>query len=354
MRRNNEINTVKPKVIPLLAVLCGVGACQSPGAADERGGADGVIVFGALSAPAAVRCVRLHFAGSRDMTVDVVPDGTSETRVEGLPTGHVILTGAAYGAACGSESAWVADPVELLLSAGIPVPAHLTFRRNGIAIVSADFDDLSVFSTGDTQSTIDLGAATFPMFSTAMTIEAWVFVRAHQLPAWTSIFNKWAAGGEDKWLALDGTGAATFGAWKGDTDDYIRATAATPLTTSQWHHLAGVFDGAEARIYVDGALAGSELDAGAIANDVGRAYIGAHPVRPYRGIDGGIAEVRVSSAAKYSAAFAPAVHLAAEPDTVGLWRLDQGPVTTAVDLSGHGIDGVVSASATWTEFPSRP
>jgi hypothetical protein len=338
--------------IGLLALcMAACGMVEPTGNAADTGG---IVVLGALSAPGDIRCVRLRFAGSREVTVDLVPDGNADTRVAGLPTGQVVLSGSAFAGDCAGDPAWTADSLTLTLVAGTPVPAHLSFHRNGIAIVTADFEGASVFSSGDATSSVDLGFAGFPDFSSAMTIEAWVYLRGQHLPEWTSIFNKWTDGGEDKWLALDGNGLPTFGAWKGDPSDYIRATGTEPLAVGRWHHIAGVFDGREARIYVDGALVGAETDEGLIANDVGRAYIGAHPARPYRGIDGGVAEVRVSSTAVYSAAFTPPAHLSNDAATVGLWRLDQGPVTTVIDLAGHGIDGTVSAGASWVDLPGRP
>lgn len=51
-------------------------------------------------------------------------------------------------------------------------------------------------------------------------------------------------------------GRVLFSLW--DADGNInRLHSTTPITVDQWYHIAGVFDGAEMKIYVDGALSGS-------------------------------------------------------------------------------------------------
>lgn len=51
-------------------------------------------------------------------------------------------------------------------------------------------------------------------------------------------------------------------------DDYLNAAAPSPiLKTNTWHHLAGVYDGKQARLYLDGKLIGSADRTGPLKNN---------------------------------------------------------------------------------------
>lgn len=202
---------------------------------------------------------------------------------------------------------------------------------------------------------VDLGNS--PALNTAVqTIEAWVYLRSHPPPpAWLSVFNKWVGGAEDKWMSTGffAAGVPDFGIWKGNPSDYIHAVGQSALSLNTWHHLAGVYDGHIAALYVDGVVAGTDLDAGPVSHASGRAYIGANPIRGLGGIDGFIGEVRISASAKYSASFQPARRMQVEPDTIGLWRLDEGQKPFIEDVSGNGLNGAVSPGAKWESVPPR-
>ena len=103
------------------------------------------------------------------------------------------------------------------------------------------------------------------------------------------------------------------------------------LEAERWHHVAGVFDGSELRLYVDGQLAGREAGAGArtinalpliIGGDVG-AGGSANST-----LEGEIDGVRLSSVARYSGQdFLPARRHLADEHTYLLLHMDaaQGP-----------------------------
>ncbi len=83
---------------------------------------------------------------------------------------------------------------------------------------------------------------------------------------------------------------------------YVTARADRRLETERWHHLAGVFDGAEVRLYVDGVLAARAEGSGRRTRNRLPFYVGADPDRlgrPQSFFDGRIDDVRVSAAVRY-------------------------------------------------------
>jgi hypothetical protein len=121
------------------ALAAAVG-CAAPGGG--AGGDDLGVVQLALTAPSGVGCVRTTFAGGRTVTKDVLVSGEISTRLDGLPTGSVTITSAAYPRACGvGEPLWLADPLTVALQAGRSTPVQIVFRKNGIALVTTSFVD---------------------------------------------------------------------------------------------------------------------------------------------------------------------------------------------------------------------
>jgi hypothetical protein len=100
------------------------------------------------------------------------------------------------------------------------------------------------------------------------------------------------------------------------------------LKTGVWHHVAGVFDGAEVRIYVDGQLVDAQPASGKRTfKDQIPFMIGADPDGEGNGMsffDGAIDEVRVSKVARYSGqSFQPQRRFAPDEDTVFLAHADR-------------------------------
>lgn len=110
-------------------------------------------------------------------------------------------------------------------------------------------------------------------------------------------------------------------------DRYASATARVPmLEKDRWHHLAGVFDGAELRLYVDGELVATAKGSGVRKRNRLPLLVGADPDgdgRPMSFVSGSVDEVRISKTARYAGArFTPAMRHAPDADTVLLLYLD--------------------------------
>lgn len=128
----------------------------------------------------------------------------------------------------------------------------------------------------------------------------------------------------------------------------------TVLTTGTWYHVAATYDGASMKIYINGVLDASQPTTGAIvANDVfnfGRNYADS------RILDGAIDEVRVWTRVL------PATEILANRCQVGatrtglqgLWRLDEGTGTTAVDQSGNSNTATLTAVTNTDWISSSP
>ncbi len=121
---------------------------------------------------------------------------------------------------------------------------------------------------------------------------------------------------------------------------YTTAEARTPvLTVGRWHHLAGVFDGAEVRVYVDGQKVASRKGSGkrtrnelplVVGGDVGQGGV-ANSFFP-----GAIDEVRVSRGARYTGErFEPARRFETDADTLLLLHMDGTVGPWIPDASGH-------------------
>lgn len=111
-------------------------------------------------------------------------------------------------------------------------------------------------------------------------------------------------------------------------DSYLSVSAPAPvLKTNQWHHLAGIYDGKEARLYLDGKLLGAKARQGTrVRNDlpltIGGDVDGAGTATSF--FTGLIDYVRVSKSARYQGAeVAISERLVTDPDTSLLLQLDE-------------------------------
>jgi hypothetical protein len=108
---------------------------------------------------------------------------------------------------------------------------------------------------------------------------------------------------------------------------YVSAIAATDkiIPAGKWTHVAGVFDGQEMRLYVDGKIAAKVAASGPRTTNVLPMYIGADPdakAQPVQFFTGSVDEVRLSTAARYREDFAPASRFNRDEQTLYLFHCD--------------------------------
>ena len=120
------------------------------------------------------------------------------------------------------------------------------------------------------------------------------------------------------------------------------------LKTKRWHHVAGVYDGKTASLFVDGRRVASVEASGARTKNDHPLFVGADPNpngNPVDMLRGQIDEVRLSSVARYSSAFTPRRRHRVDSATLLLLHLDRevGPLTP--DSSGRGAHGTLQKRA---------
>jgi RHS repeat-associated protein len=133
-------------------------------------------------------------------------------------------------------------------------------------------------------------------------------------------------------------------------------TGSTQVANGAWHHVAGVWDGTNLGVYVDGVLDGQNQPASGPGWDytppaaVGATYTsGGNGGWASNLFNGKIDEVRVSNVALYTGSFSPSAHLTASSSTMGLWKFD---LQTTHDASGNGNNGTLNGGATYsTDVP---
>ena len=133
-------------------------------------------------------------------------------------------------------------------------------------------------------------------------------------------------------------GIVTFSVFLGERYTNV-ATAAPILEAGRWHHIAGVHDGEQTRVYVDGVLVASANRSGKRRMRDVPLVIGGDSTAsgaPMSYFDGLIDEVRLSSVARYHGeAFTPPDRLARDGDTVLLLHMDETLGPWAIDDSDY-------------------
>jgi hypothetical protein len=179
----------------------------------------------------------------------------------------------------------------------------------------------------------------FDVTGNEITVSAWVTIRS--IPtAWTAI----AAKGEYAWrlgiVNLDPR--FHFGITIWNAPDTASQDGVTAVAYDEWHHAAGVFDGANISVYLDGALDASTPTTEPIGINDKSMLIGNNPDDPVRYWDGLIDELKIYDRALSECEIRSlaGISLEMDPGTAGL--IADYPMENDVnDASGNGFDGVI-------------
>lgn len=196
-----------------------------------------------------------------------------------------------------------------------------------------------------------------------LTIEAWIYVSSHK--PWAGIISNIFDTGTTNsgyGLLLDYSAAAVcFGVVVISTEIHYTRTAPNTINFYQWHHIAGTYDGKEAKLYVDGVEKGTAAIPGANINynpendlllgrfkDDDESYF----------FPGKIAEVRLWNVVRSPEEIKAAMNhrlTGNEPGLVGYWPLNECSGNTITDRTGKGNNGTI-ISTTWQqqELPIQP
>ncbi len=186
-----------------------------------------------------------------------------------------------------------------------------------------------------------------------ITVEAW-FMQRDVKSDYHMIVHKSPT--NNAWLLLNDQGAGASGdriGWRWYDGQGAHTIEANGLDESEWYHVAGVHDGSEGKLYINGELVGSsaapfepvtgeELQIGAGRPNPDTRYFW----------NGKIAEVRIYNRALSQDEIAENMYknLAGDEDgLVGYWPLDEGEGETAYDKSAGENHGTIVGAGWWRE-----
>ncbi|WP_083904804.1 LamG-like jellyroll fold domain-containing protein [Rhodopirellula sp. SWK7] len=210
----------------------------------------------------------------------------------------------------------------------------------------------------DEASAIRIDSGDLDLPNGPMTVEAWV--RPTEVAGYRGVLAKTES---SEFAIFSDEGVPEFSIHVGGR--YVVAKATRPMVVDRWTHLAGVFDGDEVQLFVDGTRVDSK-PARTKADKQGQPvrrkrnklplFIGADTDArgvAARGMRGLIDEVRISKSAVYSDSFTPEARHLPTSDTVLLMHLDRsiGPFT--LDHSASASKGMLGRSSVLVESPPK-
>ena len=183
-------------------------------------------------------------------------------------------------------------------------------------------------------------------FSGAFTVEAWINVNSLNIQ-WQAILTK----GDSCWRLhrYNSSDVACFSTTSGGTNEDLPGV--TPIDDGNWHHIAGVFDGAGNKyLYVDGSLDAYSNGAGTLSSNSYPLDIGENAQESGRVWDGEIDEVRIWNVALSQSQIQADMNRSLVGNEAGLvayYRLDDGG-TTITNSTGDGtLDGALVGDGAW-------
>ena len=187
-----------------------------------------------------------------------------------------------------------------------------------------DFDGTNDYVSIANESNFD--------FTTAMTVEAWIKVDTFD-KEWQAMVTK----GDNTWRLhrAASTNHISFGT---DGVNITDLEGSTDVNDGQWHHIAGVFDGSNKYLYVDGNLDAFANVTGTIDTDNALVNIAENSQSIDRYFDGRIDEVRIWNIARSGAnisANMDTVLTGNESGLVAYYKFDQTSGTELYDHTGN-------------------
>ena len=184
-----------------------------------------------------------------------------------------------------------------------------------------------------------------------ITIEAWLTCRRPREAS-----NPLAIYGPHQ-MVLYQTGG-DWGVAKKNGDESILWRASGSLTPGERTHLAGVWDGTELTLYINGERAPAVRQGYQLGDAPGGLFIGGTPPDKLpsgeedRWFDGEIEQVRITRGPRYRDEFTPQPRLIAENETFAAYAINENAGQRLVDISGHGHEGKI-VRATWVRLDTE-
>src|SRR6201991_4483154 len=217
---------------------------------------------------------------------------------------------------------------------------------------------LRSLSLNGTGASVDVPSNSTINITGPITVEAWIKFNSidgsnHDIVSRINRNDSTSGGGYS--LTVNSAGRLRLDLFQ-TYNSYTTVIGSSVMSTGVWHHVAGVFNGSQIRVFVDGVVDGSLNTTNAPGSGTSLLRIGkaAHPANtaplylPSYAFAGLIDEVRVSAAALYSSNFTPG--LGPGSNVRGLWKFD-GQTTN--DFSGTGNHGTPQNTPTYsTDVPT--
>ncbi len=126
------------------------------------------------------------------------------------------------------------------------------------------------------------------------------------------------------------------------------AAARSEVSLRRWQHVAGVWDGKELRLYLDGQLQETRTGVDYCTQlSLTPMLLGADPESLFYNeiaqgyLHGRLRAARISRAVEYTDSFSPPERLEKTPGTIGLYDFTIDYGRYAIDRSGHGNHGII-------------
>lgn len=129
---------------------------------------------------------------------------------------------------------------------------------------------------------------------------------------------------------------------------YVSVKGKSPIKVDEWSHVAGVFDGEQLSLFINGSLVNKVPAKGKRTLNKLPLYVGADPDKkgtPTRPLTGRIDEVRISSGALYTVDFVPERRLLPVADTVLMLNFDRNFGPFVLDRSRSAIHATLNSDA---------
>lgn len=216
-----------------------------------------------------------------------------------------------------------------------------------ISFSYTSFSQSSLQFNAASQQYVEIGNAMNSVLAGTNTItaEAWVYMTAR--PFLPTIVGNYASGSMQFLLRVDNDRPAFWisnGAFRS-----VNGNTVVPLNT--WTHLAGVWDGSQLRVYINGVLDGAAtITGGTLVSSGNPVRIGANLLS--ESFTGRIDEVRIWRTARTGAQIAAAMNTCYSGNTgsslLANYSFEEGSGTTLTDRTGHGYNGTFVNGPVWT------
>jgi formylglycine-generating enzyme required for sulfatase activity/serine/threonine protein kinase len=288
-----------------------------------------------------------------DPSIKVVLDNDSTATFSGVDKKHQIKVKPGEHGLTITRGGFSFNTDKFVLKKGETIRLSVEYRPGIVQVVTSDGRSLGAQSLDQEVAALEFdgkGRVEFPRLilnpAQPLTIESWTIPRKSVSTALVAGFAGQLAIRleRDRWwfrLREAGGGVREVG-------------SAEPVAWNRPVHLAGVWDGSEIRLFVNGEPQGSPLKCRPAAAENWMATLAASS----SGSDayvGQFTQLRFSKSARYQDSFAPPAEFSHDVETLALYRFDEGAGTKLKDTSGNNHHGKIEG-AQWVKVtpPSDP